>query len=1628
MDDKISTELYNEISNTLLNLSFIPMYSSEYGYIKSIVESNEFNNKINNIVESKNYSCKNVLELCKTMMEHLSNKKNPKDWLHYVFQFALSKSFPRSVNVDLSEDLNKSSLLFLKVLKIIIKFENIYNKNPNKDKYPLIFLTSKEENNLKNPNEYEKFKEAFRKDYVHEMMKLSQEVTGHNTLEHISGVHFLSLHIARQLNKLDIQVDLGRVSGAAAGHDIGKYGCKGEELKKVPYFHYYYTDQWFTKHNIFYIGHIAANHSTWDLELENLSLESLILIYSDFRVRNKKYSNKERHMHIYSLQDSFQIILDKLDNLDNEKEKRYRRVYSKLYDFEKYMIDLGINVHIKHKSIQTEKKYYSLMNGKEIIENIKFLSIDHNIRLMYKLRDESSLSSILELARSENNWKRLRGYLQVFEVYSTYLTQKQKLITLSFLYELLIHTEEDIRKQCAELIGKLIAMFDEKYRKEIPKDANIKQAEISSSKLLDKYIKKFIYPDHKIIENHREWIGYNFKIMISSLFSNCDSDCNNKYSNVLLKYYQGVDDNDTKTQFYLLQAIKYIPLTKSSKEYVDNFFNFTIRMLNSKNKRIKLSALDRLYSLLFRISKESKHYKKIEEIFISDAYHADTPAENFLKYKISKEMNLSYNLVHKYYNNYKLDNENISDIFLKNLKTATNWVNKKINIELLLEKVIENPQQNSLHTAMHFCNLVKVSAIENVRNHAGEALLKIIPFLSLDQRNDITIELLRALEIQGYHFTKYIPQYLGQIMLYLHPVELDELINDFNNKIKQANQQIVLLLLKTIGVVIQHYPKYSNFFKEDDAIYRNRQIKMLGILLNGLVSYNTQIKEEAFKVVGKEIFGSNKLNLKQKYEIFDLISKKILTLLTKKEETELLFLNNSASLSYIYKFISDYLFFYDDMHLYKNTNIAFFPGTFDPFSSSHKEIAKEIRDLGFDVYLAVDEFSWSKKTQPHILRRKIIEMSIAEELNIYLYPDDLPVNIANSDDLEKLKKLFDGSKVYIVVGSDVVLNASCYKKTVEKYSIHNFPHILFERKCIMNSDNDNEQYRNAIKKINNNIINLTLPPQYEDISSSQIRSYIDKNRDISELIDPLAQKYIYEYGLYRREPQYKKLVETSALDIEVIENIDNELINKLCHQFFLNSEKSKIQLKNHRKQLNARIIVLRDTKNSNKILGFSAIHWVRSSMLFNNFRDNNISEYIRERAVGRIVTIDGIFSFKTSTLQNIYQIILTETLSFCLAKDYTYAVFNNIMDNEIPEQLYETLILQGFEKLPCKSKRNPILAVGMSNPCTLDLDLQTIIKEPFKSNINVQKEIIESRKSLQKSLTKLYPGQLVLSFDRDMLYQTLIKKICKINEMPTKQLHPRQLGKYMCVPFGSILEGCIVPNTVTKSLHTEKMFTPDIKDFNISAFPYYMNIRNQIKMLRCFNKSVILVDDLLNKGYRIKSIDPILKQEKINVKKIIVGILSGRGKELMDIQNRDVDCAYFIPNLKVWFNEKLQYPLIGGDTVWRGNYPERNLLKSINFILPYASPKFIKDTWNECIYNLSYTCIQNSISILSTLETEYQKLHERSLTLKHLGEVFISPRCPDHGNNILYDLNTKPSNYLLSDLEHLKRMADIIKR
>ena len=156
---------------------------------------------------------------------------------------------------------------------------------------------------------------------------------------------------------------------------------------------------------------------------------------------------------------------------------------------------------------------------------------------------------------------------------------------------------------------------------------------------------------------------------------------------------------------------------------------------------------------------------------------------------------------------------------------------------------------------------------------------------------------------------------------------------------------------------------------------------------------------------------------------------------------------------------------------------------------------------------------------------------------------------------------------------------------------------------------------------------------------------------------------------------------------------------------------------------------------------------------------------------------------------------------------------------------------------------------------------------------------------LQTALTQLYPRFLVLTLSAGVIHQRLLEMITAYNEVPSVPTEPRKLGRNMCVPYGKMLRGKIVPNTVTKTIHTDRVYTPDLSQSSMEPFPHYPPIQSQIRTIKSFDRPVILVDDLMHPGFRIQALDPILRQEGVDIRVVLVGLLSGHGRDLMDAQS-----------------------------------------------------------------------------------------------------------------------------------------------
>ena len=436
---------------------------------------------------------------------------------------------------------------------------------------------------------------------------------------------------------------------------------------------------------------------------------------------------------------------------------------------------------------------------------------------MHRMGAERQFGNLLEAARSEKNWKNVRAYLNLFQEYFPYTNDIQKEQTLYFLYELLMHKEGDIRTQAARLIGNVIAQFNAGYRKERPAD----MPDIADQKAMElwkTFLSMIICPDHKLTVQHKRRIGYNLKQVLSSMVEHAASADIEGFLQEFLRWYEAPEKRESGEAFVLLDALHNMPFERCSRENMERMAEFACYYAVPRENSFEglIIAAWRAFKLITAEAGDEPFCERIAEIVEHEAIAEDDISRTFLQYRILS--NLGRNVSRQEEALYGRDV--VSDIFLDNLKMATPWVLKAVNIKLLVDQVDHGKKEHILHIAAHLSNLIKVSEYVVVRHDAGRALLRLAPLLTADQRNEIVVELLKGLEVGEYEFSKYIPEYLGQLALWLPPEQLEEVLTYLRGLMANANDRVVSVALDTVGVLTEYYPRYKERFAEDEGTAR----------------------------------------------------------------------------------------------------------------------------------------------------------------------------------------------------------------------------------------------------------------------------------------------------------------------------------------------------------------------------------------------------------------------------------------------------------------------------------------------------------------------------------------------------------------------------------------------------------------------------------------------------------------------------------------------------------------------------------------------------------------------------------------------------------------------------------------
>ena len=316
--------------------------------------------------------------------------------------------------------------------------------------------------------------------------------------------------------------------------------------------------------------------------------------------------------------------------------------------------------------------------------------------------------------------------------------------------------------------------------------------------------------------------------------------------------------------------------------------------------------------------------------------------------------------------------------------------------------------------------------------------------------------------------------------------------------------------------------------------------------------------------------------------------------------------------------------------------------------------------------MAVDEFSWSKKAQPHLIR---LSRSSAcrwrGDFHVHLFPDDIPVNIANPSDLKRLRELFPppgglsggGERCG---GPCLLLPGGAAALVHPLYGPHHLP--PGGRAPLPPKER---------LGITGRVLQLQLPPHLEDISSTRIRENVDLNRDISNLIDPVIQDFIYQNGLYLRDSQNKPLLDAGTLSFQWVDEPEEQLVDELTIR-----KPDREAVRSGILHGKDRLLLLRGS-GGEEPLGYVSYRYLSATQLFSALRDTGLADRIRLRSAGTTLLITSAAADASDPLRDCLQLLMTEVLARALSDDCIYGLYRPYGAPPEPD-LEDLLTRQGF--------------------------------------------------------------------------------------------------------------------------------------------------------------------------------------------------------------------------------------------------------------------------------------------------------------------------------------------------------------
>ncbi len=153
--------------------------------------------------------------------------------------------------------------------------------------------------------------------------------------------------------------------------------------------------------------------------------------------------------------------------------------------------------------------------------------------------------------------------------------------------------------------------------------------------------------------------------------------------------------------------------------------------------------------------------------------------------------------------------------------------------------------------------------------------------------------------------------------------------------------------------------------------------------------------------------------------------------------------------------------------------------------------------------------------------------------------------------------------------------------------------------------------------------------------------------------------------MYKNEPQFKEIATVRSVQVGASNELNEDLIQEILNETPIQEERLRRIVDRWEPNGYGRILIMRDMEREGSITGFSLFRCFDADEAENVLGSKVIAHEIKKSQMKKIVLIDGVYAMRSEHMHSYEQLVLTETLTHCIAEGYDYSLFANQLTSKV---------------------------------------------------------------------------------------------------------------------------------------------------------------------------------------------------------------------------------------------------------------------------------------------------------------------------------------------------------------------------